>query len=211
MLGGVIQITLHAGDLLDARSDTILLGVSTDLLIGASALEEELKRPENAAALVVLDEKKDPVVADVLVAPAGSLRTSHLLFTVTHSELTPPTEESVGRCVALALDRAASLGATSVAMPPLGTRLCHFTMAECARATYRAVAAFAASHGDGPMARVDVYAPYDTDLAIWEQERDALARAASRSAEAQHASAEPQPSATPLPPEAQQTPAVPPA
>lgn len=169
-------ITTVAGDLLDQRVDALVLGVSTDLLLGASALEEALRAPEHEATLQALYAAQGAVVGAVIVAPAERLGVKQLLYTVTHSELTPPTDSSVALCVERCLERAEQLGCTSVALPALGSRLCHYTMGEVARTSLFAARHYLEAHPQTALTELRFVLPYDTDLDAWTTAREELDR-----------------------------------
>lgn len=160
---------LQNGDLIDARADAVVIGVSTDLLLGASAIEEAVKTTEGGALLQKLYAHSAVRTGEVIALPGGDIA-PHLLFAVITSELTPPTEELIGRCVMQALTYAVDHQARSIAFPPLGTRISHFPDTSAARATIQAIRAFAQLHSVVP--EVTIVLPYDTDLPIWQAALD---------------------------------------
>lgn len=160
-------ITIHAGDMLDQEVDVLVNAVSTDLILGASALEEAISGEGNEDILQAFYSAAPVSVGDIVVTGKGTLHVQHVFHAVVMSELTPPTDSSVGRCVTNTLLKAEALHAKTVAMPPLGSRVCHYTMEEAATAALRAARAYLAAHPESALEEVRFVVPYDTDLPVW--------------------------------------------
>lgn len=164
----MINIEIISGDLIDQTTDVVVNNISTDLIIGSSPVEEALLENDDDNHIRNSIYASNPVsIGDIIITEPGGLSAKVMAHAVITSELTPPSDKSLIKCIIHVLEYMEEKNYTSVAFPPLGTRLCHYTMDDSANASIIAVNAYQKAHPDTKIDLVKFVMTYDADLPTW--------------------------------------------
>jgi len=110
------QVELTLGDLLVEEADVIVNAANVDMIMGGGVARDIL----NEAGAEIEDEamaQAPVVVGEVVVTSAGNLAARHLV----HVAVVGGAEPDLYECTRNVLEAATELGASSLAMPALGT------------------------------------------------------------------------------------------
>ena len=163
----ISQVTLTVGDILVAEADVIVNAANTDMIMGGGVAREIL----NEAGPEIEEEAmaQAPVaIGDVVVTSAGNLAAEHILHVAVVGGATPDLYE----CTRNVLERAAELGAESVALPALGTGSAGVEPSVAAPSICQALKDFIDETGSGMKIQLIIY-----EDEMYEAFEDALAEA----------------------------------
>ena len=159
-----MQVELTIGDLVVAEADVIVNAANTDMIMGGGVARDVL----NEAGPEIEEEamQQAPVaVGDVVVTSAGNLAARHIVHVAVVGNLEPDLYE----CTRNAMEAAAELDASSVAMPALGTGSAGVDPSQAARDIVQALRDFFDETGSQIQVRIvvfqdEMYGPFERAL-----------------------------------------------